>query len=147
MTWNPQNAERNKRKFSLNHTYRSFFISFFRSFLSMMKPCPAEQIICSLHRTWYPWGRVSLFEPTSYSSKSERIWVRDAITPNTSHGVLGSGRDPGVCRAQASYPAGSRWELNWLGGGRAVLRTLSLSDTSYSFQVSQPSSFTYPCNK
>lgn len=33
------------------------------------------------------------------------------------------------------------------GGGRAVHCTLSLSDTPYSFQVSQHPPFTYPCNK
>lgn len=84
----------------------------------MIKVLSSWAGICSLHCTWYPRGRPSLSEPISYSSKSERIWVRDAITPNTSHGVPGSGRDSGVCRAQTSYLAGeTRWELNQLGEG------------------------------
>lgn len=117
-------------KVILMHTYRSFFISFFRSLLSMIKGFSSWAGICSLHCTWYPMWTPSLSEPISYSSKSERIWVRDAITPNTSHGVLGPGRDPRVYRAQVLIQQIPGQKAAW----RPAYCTLSLSNTSYFFQ-------------
>lgn len=55
----------------------------------------------------------SFCKPRNYSSKSEGMWIRDAVATNTSHGVWGCGRDPRPSRIQASYPASSRQKVIW----------------------------------
>ena len=126
MTYNPPNAQCNKCKlFSIRLTGAFSFPSL-GAFFPWLKAYPAKQVTAAtLHL--YPLERPSISEPWSYSSKSERIWVKDAITPNTSHGVLGSGRDLRAGLLSSRFPGQK-------AACQPVHCALSLSDTSYSFK-------------
>jgi hypothetical protein len=72
----------------------------------------AEQVSAA----WHPpiaFRKSSFCKPRNYSSKSEGMWIRDAVATNTSHGVWGCGRDPRPSRIQTSYPASSRQKVIW----------------------------------
>lgn len=140
MTYNPPNAQCNKCKlFSIRLTGAFSFPSL-GAFFPWLKAYPAKQVTAAtLHL--YPLERPSVSEPSRYSSKSERIWIKDAITPNTSHGVLGFGRDLRAGLLSSRFPGQK-------AACQPVHCALNLSDTSYSLQIfCQYSSFTYSCNK
>ena len=92
MTYNPPNAQCNKCKLFFIRLTGAFSFPSLGAFFPWLKAYPAEEVTAATLYL-YPLERPSLSEPWSYSRKSERIWVKDAITPNTSHGVLGFGRD------------------------------------------------------
>lgn len=93
------------RNESCCNTHSSLFTSCFTSLLSMPEGCGWAGI-CWLD-SYHPiaFRKSNFCKPRNYSSKSEGIWIRDAVATNTSHGVWDCGRDPRPSRIQGFLPS------------------------------------------